>query len=58
MGRYEVNDWVETKYGLGIIKKIWALNSKVTVFEIKHLREERKRNVFYGEIYKIVNKGC
>lgn len=57
MGRYNVNDWVETKYGLGIIKKVWSLNPKVTVFEIKHLREDKIRNVFYGEIYSIVHRG-
>ena len=57
MNVYNVNDWVETKYGLGIIKKIWQLNDIVTVFEIKHLRDDKIRNVFYGEINYIVHRG-
>lgn len=57
MGRYFVNDWVETKYGVGQIKKIWALNKQVTVFEIKHFREDKVRNTFYGEIYRVLNRG-
>lgn len=50
MGKYEVGYWVETIYGIGCITKIWPLNEKITVFEIKHIREEKIRNVFYGEI--------
>ena len=57
MGIYNVNDWVETKYGLGIIKKVWQLNDIVTVFEVKHLRDDKIRNVFYGEINYIVHRG-
>lgn len=56
MGKYFVNDWVETKYGVGQIKKIWALNKQVTVFEVKHFREEKVRNVFYPEIVRVLNK--
>ena len=56
MGKYFVNDWVETKYGVGQIKKIWVLNKQVTVFEVKHFREEKVRNVFYPEIIRVFNK--
>lgn len=57
MYKYCVNDWVQTIFGIGQIKKIWALNDKVTVFEIRHRREDKNKNVFYGEIIELLYRG-
>ena len=32
--KYNVGDYVRTKFGAGEIRKIWALNDNITVFEV------------------------
>ena len=53
MGRYEVGDYVETRYGLRRITKVWALNNKITVFETIDVNGNKKE-LFYGDIIKII----
>ena len=56
MGRYEVGDYVKTRYGLRRITKVWALNNKITVFETIDVNGNKKE-LFYGDIIKIIAKG-
>ena len=55
MCRYKVLDYVETTKGIGQIEKIWSLNDKVTVFEVR-MENSKKVNIFYGEILAVLNK--
>lgn len=50
MMKYNVSDYVRTKYGAGEIKKIWALNDNITVFEVYLLRQHKMKTLFYGEL--------
>jgi hypothetical protein len=48
--KYNINDYVRTKYGAGEIKKIWLLNDNITVFEVYLLRQHAMKTLFYGEL--------
>jgi hypothetical protein len=48
--KYNVGDYVRTKYGAGEIKKIWLLNDNITVFEVYLLRQHAMKTLFYGEL--------
>ena len=49
MMKYNVGDYVRTKYGAGEIRKIWALNDNITVFEVYLLRQHAMKTLFYGD---------
>ena len=57
MGKYFVNDYIETKHGLAIIKKVWQLTDIVTVFEIRVIKGNVKKEIFYGDIIKLMYRG-
>lgn len=55
MSGYFEFDYVETTKGIGQIEKIWKLNEMITVFEVWLIKEQKKVNMFYGELIKQIN---
>lgn len=57
MGKYLVGDLVDTKYGMARIEKVWKLNKQITVFKVMFIRTHTKKEIYYGEINKVLYRG-
>jgi hypothetical protein len=55
MRKFNVGDYVQTKYGIGTIIRIWELNDVVNVYDIQMDNEYKVRSLFYSDIIKIIN---
>ena len=49
MGKYQIGDYVKTKYGARKIIDIYRLNDIITVFKVVDVNG-KKSEIFYGEI--------
>ena len=57
MGQYLVGDLVDTKYGMARIEKVRKLNKQITVFKVMFIRTHTKKEIYYGEINKVLYRG-
>ena len=57
MSKYLVGDLIDTKHGMARIEKVWELNKQITVFEVMFIRTHTKKEIYYGEINKVLYRG-